>query len=94
MNPYYFIPNDYEVDILEQYANRVHNLLGFCGRKSVKYVDNDNILDFSPNSQGCKSFVLSNYYTDRLSNPDAGYNNHSNIDYANISLPTGHLNEF
>ena len=50
LNPDDFMPDDYDVGHLEHAASRVKDLLGFCSRKSVKYVDNNSVLDFSPTS--------------------------------------------
>lgn len=93
MNPDDFMPEDYEIHDLEQDINRITNLINFCARKSVKYVENGSFITFESKAAGLKTMLVTNY-VHQLRNTDVVLTPEGAINYARMSLPIGDLNQF
>jgi hypothetical protein len=90
MNPEDYWPDGYNIVDFEDDVNRFRNLLNWCSRKSVKYLDESSVLDYS--AKGVETALMSNYCVG-VRNPTLSYRNQE-IDWNASSYTNGDLRDF
>lgn len=93
MNPEDFMPQEYDIQDLDQDINRVKNFINFCSRKSIKYVENGSAISYDSKAAGLKTMLVTNYIHE-LRNPEAVMDREGHINYAEMSLPVGGLCQY